>query len=124
MSAAPQIMISGHDSAKFSETHRADPAVGFETEGGWVLSRARFTRRPPVIYTLGFTDLSNGDKRALENLYNDARGSSEIISGWLHPISGDATPVRFVQGSVPNYQYKGFRGIHRWNVSAFMIEEV
>lgn len=122
--AAPQLMIDGHDSAKFQESHKVDPAIPFNSEGGWLISRARFTRRPPVVYTLGFTDLSEAEKDVIQTLYNDARGSSEIITGWVHPTSGQTLSVRFKQGSVPQYTYRGMRNNHRWDISGFMIEEV
>lgn len=122
--AAPAILNTGHDSQKFQETHKSDPAVSFESEGGWTMSRARFTRRPPVSYTLGFTDISDADKLALQALYDAVRGSSEIIEGWTHPTTGELKNVRFKQGSVPQYSYRGRGGNHRWDVSSVMIEEV
>ncbi len=121
---APAILNNGHDSQKFQETHRADPSIPFDTEGGWMISRARFTRRPPITYTLGYTDISEAQKQELQDLYADTRGSSEIIEGWVHPTSGAIKSVRFKQGAIPQYSYKGRGGNHRWDVSGVMIEEV
>jgi len=121
---APELIISGHDSQKFQETHRADPAVSFESEGGWIMSRAKYTRRPPVIYTLGFTDISEAEKTIIQDLYAATHGSSDMITGWIHPTSGAVKNVRFKQGPIPQYSYKGRGNNHRWDVSGFMIEEV
>lgn len=122
--ACPAVLYQRIDSSKFSETHREDPAIPFDTEGGWVLTRPRFTRRPPVTYTLGFTDLSDTEKGQIQQLYEDARGGSEIITGWVHPVSGASLSVRFKQGAVPQYKYHGFGGSYRWDVSNIIIEEV
>ncbi len=121
---APEILRSGHDSAKFKEQPRADPALPTESEGGWLITRAQYTRQPPIMYTLGFTDISDEEKNALQKLYNDTRGGSEIITSWLHPISGKQIPVRFKQGSMPQYTYRGKGGNHRWDVSSVILEEV
>lgn len=120
----PTVMFEKIDSSKFKETHREDPVINFEAEGGWVLTRPRYTRRPPVQYTLGFTNLSDEQKQAIEQLYNDARGSAEIITGWVHPVSKQSIPVRFKKGSVPKYTYRGKGGTHRWDVADIVLEEV
>lgn len=35
----PTVMFEKIDSSKFKETHREDPVINFEAEGGWVLTR-------------------------------------------------------------------------------------
>ncbi|MDX5412903.1 MAG: hypothetical protein LPK02_07630 [Rhodobacterales bacterium] len=120
----PAVFYARLDSAKFSETHLEDPALDFQTEGGWLMTRARYTRRPPVTYSLGFTDLSNAEKEQIEALYEATRGSSDYITDWIHPISGLPIDVRFKKGSVPQYKYRGFGGNHRWDVTSIEIEEV
>lgn len=122
--AAPSVLIERHDSSKFQETIAEDPAISSQMEGGWTPTRPRFTRRPPNTYALSFTDISDADKQALQQLYTDTRGGSEIISGWTHPTSGAAINVRFKQGSVPAYAYKGYGGNHRWDVSGVILEEI
>lgn len=124
--AAPTVLIDKHDSEKFRVTHAMDPAIELESEGGWKITRARFTKRPPRVFTLAFTDLSTADKDVLVQLYNDTRGSSEIITGWVDPTDAQQAPisVRFKQGTIPEYTYKGKGGNHRWDVSSVVLEEV
>lgn len=122
--ASPDVLNDRHDSQKFKETHRADPAMPFETEGGWVLTRPRYTRPTPILYSLGFTDISDTDKQIIQQLYSDTHGGSLIISDWEHPTSGVLVNVRFKQGSIPQYTYRGRGGNHRWDVSGVQLEEV
>lgn len=119
----PAILIERHDSAKFKETHLEDPAQDFQTEGGWSMTRPRYTRRPPRVFTLGFTDLSQTEKEEIEALYNATRGSSDYITDWQHPTTGLFLDVRFKKGSTPQYSYRGYGGNHRWDVTSVEIEE-
>lgn len=116
--------LGKHDSSKFKESHREDPAIGEDMEGGWRISRPRYTRRVPRVFTLGFTDISDTDKQAIEQLFHDMRGSAGIIADWIHPVSGEVLDVRFKSGSVPGYDYKGRGGNHRWDISGIVLEEV
>ena len=117
-------VLEKHDSKKFKETVKEDPSLQFDSEGGWNVTRPKYTRRTPRVFTLGFTDMSDAEKQAVAQLYEDSRGSSNIIAGWHHPTSGVETPVRFKAGTVPNYTYKGFGGNHRWDISDVILEEV
>jgi len=120
--AAPTVLNDKHDSAKFSEAPREDPVVDFESEGGWVLSRPRHTRRPPTVYSLGFTDISNAEKIVLEELYHSTRGGSDSITGWVHPVTAISHTVRFKKGSMPKYTYRGHGGNHRWDATLVLEE--
>lgn len=122
--ACPDVMWNRLDSEKYSEAHLEDPSIDSQTEGGWRVSRPRYTRRPPRIFKLGFTDISDAEKNIIQGLFNDARGASEIISGWTNPISNEVLNVRFKRQSVPQYRYRGHGNNHRWDVSGVEFEEV
>lgn len=124
MPVAPSVLIEKHDSAKFSETAVADPALPIKTEGGYAITRPRTTRRPRRSFSLGFTDISNQDKEDIQALYDESRGGSDIITGWTHPVTGVEIQVRFKVGSIPSFKYHGFGNNHRWDVSGIILEEV
>lgn len=124
MSIAAPSMINEHDSAKYKETHRADPAIPFNSEGGWTVTRPRTTRRPRRVFMLGFTDLSAAKKTSLESLWENAKGGSEIITGFVRPGTATAVNVRFKIGAMPEFIYRGHGGNHRWDVSGVIFEEV
>lgn len=124
MSVACPTELTKHDSAQFKETAKEDQTIDFESEGGWSVTRPRYTRRTPRLFTLGFTDISNADKLVLQDLYVQTRGSSDMITDWPHPIGGELINVRFQKGSKPEFVYRGMGGNHRWNVSGIILEEV
>lgn len=124
MSVAIPAIFLKIDSAKFDETIKEDPALGPDTEGGYALTRPRYTRRPPRVFTLGFTDISDAEKQVVMSLYTDAAGGSEIITGWTHPATGEAIDVRFKKQSMPKAKYTGRGGNHRWNIDNIIFEEV
>lgn len=117
-------ILEKHDSKKFKETVKEDPTISFEAEGGWAMTRPRYTRKPPRLFTLGFTDMSDAEKESIAALYETSRGSANIIAGWHHPVSGLEVAVRFKKGSVPKYAYKGMNGNHRWDISDVVLEEL
>jgi len=122
--AAPAFFNEQHDSAKYSEKPAADPGINFSSDDDYQISRPRHTRRPGREFTLGFTFVTDAQKREVETLYNDARGSSDIITGWEHPIDKVEVLVRFKQGSAPQYQYKGRAGAHYWDITGINLVEV
>lgn len=122
--ACPSVLHERHDSSKFKETPSEDPALEFDTEGGWDITRPRYMRRPPTVYSLSFTDLSDLEKTQIENLYKNTRGGSDIITDWIHPVTDEAKDVRFKKGSIPQFQYRGRGGNHRWDVTSVEIEEI
>lgn len=122
------LLNSGHDSSKFKETPRDDPAMAPETDGGYVYTRPRYTRATPTVYTLGFTFITGTDKNALISFWKARRGGSEIFE-WDHPISGATLNVRFKKGVIPDETYvgkgvSGTSGHDRWDVANVVLEEV
>lgn len=122
--AAPVFFSEQHDSAKFSETPAADPAISFNTEDDYQITRPRHTRRPRRTFTIGFTAITDEEKKLVEALYNDARGGSNIISGWVHPIDKVEVLVRFKAGTTPTYKYKGAGLTYLWDIDNIVLVEV
>lgn len=117
-------LLNKSDSAKFKETHKSDPAITFDSEDDYTITRRRHTRRPPRIFTLGFTGLSDADKTTLEAFWQAQGGGSDLINGWLHPVTGEAIPVRFRPGVVPDFQYRGRGTTALWDASNVTLEEI
>lgn len=111
------------DSAKFSERHAEDPAIQTKMEGGYTITRPRFTRRPRRRFTTGFTDLTNAQKLELQAFYDLMKGSSNSFN-YSHPVDATVFLVRFEPGSIPAYSYRGMGYTVRWDVSQIMLEEI
>lgn len=124
----------------------ANPAVATESEGGYVITRPRFTRRPRRTWTFGYTDISTSDKARIEQFYNDMLGGSmmfywvdrhafegenwrrandrtHIQYGWA-PVTESAYTylVRFVEDL--KFKEAGVGPHLRWDVPAIKITEV
>ncbi|KAA5604428.1 hypothetical protein F1188_16350 [Roseospira marina] len=128
MTAFPPALQARLDAKKFEQTHQ-DPAMRAETEGGYVITRPRFTRRPRRSWTLGLTNIYDDDKATLEAFWNEVRGGSTAFDLTL-PITGEVVPVRFADGSTMKFEYTGSilqdDGVHggRWDVSGLTVQEV
>lgn len=111
---------SKQDSKHFS-IEREDPSMSNDMEGGYVISRARFTRPPRRKFTTGFTDLSQAEYDQLDQFFAGVKGGSEMFE-WTIPTTGEVCTVRF-KGTLKG-EYAGMGGNHRYNVSEINLEEV
>jgi hypothetical protein len=112
--------LAREDSQFFKEAP-ADPAMRKEIEGGFAITRPRYTRAPPITFTTGWTDISDADKKRLMTFYANQRGGSNSFD-YVHPIDGHTVQVRFVGKVEP--EYAGFGGNHRWNIKNVTLEIV
>src|SRR4051812_39783284 len=117
----PYILSTGEeqDSKKFSVEFE-DPAIRSDMEGGYVYSRARFTRQPRRTWTTGYTFIKQQGKVDIQTFWNTVRGGS-VIFQWRNPQDGLDYLVRFVGGSL-KFNYVGAGTNYRWDVS-FSVEE-
>ena len=67
------------DSSKYSVTP-SDPGMRQEVEGGYVITRARFTRKPPRTFDCALTNITQADKDVLEAFWDTTRGTSRAFS--------------------------------------------
>lgn len=116
----PAGMIDKEDSQYFTVKHQ-DKSVRFETDGGYVVTRPRSTRRARRVYTTGFTDISDADMNLLRDFYESKHGGADIFT-WTVPTSGTEIQVRF-KGDLSE-KYTGAGGFHRWTLSQITLEEV
>jgi hypothetical protein len=124
MTVAAPAVFNLHDSKKFREAPNADPSISFTSEDDYQITRPRHTRRPRRAFTIGFTFITDAEKKLIEQLYNDARGGSEIITGWVHPVDKVEVLVRFKSGTPPSYNYKGAGETYRWDIENITLVEV
>ncbi|KAA0677787.1 hypothetical protein [Roseomonas genomospecies 6] len=89
-------LTSLFDSASYSEGVKKG-AVMTHAQGGYTLTRPRYTRPPPLTYEFAYPAMSNADKLALENFHRlDVRGGSDMFA-WTRPTDGVTRYVRFVE---------------------------
>lgn len=115
------------DDSKYQEK-RADPAMRAKTDGGYVVTRPRFTRRPRRTWTIGFTNIGDADKKALGDFWDSVRGGSEAFN-WTLPITGEAVVVRFAEGNEFVFTFNGplqtaGSVAGRWDIADIKLEEV
>lgn len=103
-----------------------DPGIKSQMDGGYVVSRARYTRAPRHVFKFQMTDMSNTDKLLVQTLWNTVRGSSDIFT-FPHPFDGNVYTVRF--NKQPSYKYADFATLnngnpdHHWNITGIELEE-
>lgn len=113
--------FTAKEDSKFFDETPVDPALRKEFEGGFVSTRPRFTRAPPILITTGFTDISDLDKELIYELYNLVRGGSGPI-GYTHPVSAELFTVRIVRPI--KAKYAGIGGFHRWDIASIELETI
>lgn len=91
-----------------------------DMEGGYVVTRARHTRKPLRIFKIGYTDISNADKVVLDDFYDTVKGGSLVFT-WTDPESLLTYSVRFNKGGL-SFKYVGMGNNKRWDCS-FEIEQ-
>lgn len=108
------------DSSYFMEEVK-DPTIRKEMEGGFVQTRARFTRPAPFVFSTGWTDIPQAQKAIFQAFFNSKRGGANSFT-YIHPVSGDSFTVRF--SVMPSYKYAGIGGFHRWDIANVKLEQV
>lgn len=103
----------GQDSKAMS-VELEDKAMKTEMDGGYVVSRAKHTRKPRRKFTSGFSQLTDADKTALEDFW-DLVGGGSVIFDWLNPSNNTVYKVRFA--APISFKYSGMGGTNRWDVT-------
>lgn len=100
------------DSQKYAFS-RADAGMRAEIEGGYVITRARFTRRPPLIFKIGFTNITEADKDALDTFTGDV-GTFRSFN-WTNIANGIEYRVRLK--GMPEFVQRGIGLTKLWDCS-------
>jgi hypothetical protein len=118
-------LSTGIDSSTFEQTIPEDPTASSESEGGYVITRPRFTRIPRKTFNFSFTDVSEADRVAfLDVFYAQTVLCSALNFNWTHPVTGIVHDVRFKSGSIPRATYRGKGTNYRWDISGITLVEV
>lgn len=119
------------DQSTWVET-REDPSVSTDMEGGFQMSRPRFTRAPRKTFRFSFMDLTNDDNDAFWAFWAEVLGPSNAFT-FAHPFNGQTYQVRFstkTAGIAPESHYANFHrkldgsAGHRWNIQNIELAEV
>lgn len=95
---------------------RENSVLKSEFEGGYVQTRARYTRVRRR-FTIAYSQLSNADKTLIDNFIDTVNGGADYFN-WTHPQSSTVYVVRFQ--SPPNFNYTSYG---RWSCN-FILEQV
>lgn len=112
-------LAKGQDS-KFYKVAQENTALTTKMEGGYVVSRAKHTRKPRKTWTTGFSSILNADRIKLQDFWDTVRGGS-VIFDWTDPITNTVMQVRFV-GEGLEFSYVGMGVAQLWDVS-FQLEQ-
>jgi len=116
-------LSTGQDS-RYYTMQQEDTSLKTTMEGGYVVARAKHTRKPRRTFTSGFTDISDADKQLLEDFFDTVNCAA--IFTWVDPQSGmgGAPPVAYqVRFDGPlSYQYKGMGPTKRWDVTFTVVQ--
>lgn len=100
---------------------REDPGIGNDMEGGYKVTRPRFTRSPRRTFKFGYTFLSNDDYLLLEAFWNETRGTSNSFV-WHNQFTDETITVRFTK--YWSAKYAGAGSYRAWDVTGIELEEV
>lgn len=111
------------DAATFEEEFENVAASGGEMDGGYVISRPRFTRAPRRTWNFRFVEMRDTDKKALEDFWKLVKGSSNGFD-WQHPISKTTINVRFGPDMKLRFKRIGFGKINIWESDTVTLVEI
>lgn len=101
-----------------------NPAIESEMmDGGYYITRPRYTRTPPRTFLFQFTDISEADKNTLMAFWDGVKGSSYAFN-WVNPTTGVTHNVRFSKGLTLEFIRVGIGTNHRYNTSEISLTEV
>ena len=110
------------DASSFNEESE-NPVIASDTEGGYVISRPRFTRTPRRTFSFKHVDLSEAERGILQDFWNGRRGGAGIFR-WTHPVTGASINVRFSPEMKLNFNRTGYGMNHRWDTNEIVLVEV
>ena len=97
-----------------------DVGMKSETDGGYVFTRPRHTRKPRRTFSTGWMDMNQTDFDAMENFF-DIVGAFTAFNYVNYMKSDEIVNVRFAEP--PKYSYEGVGATKRYTIK-IKIEEV
>ena len=96
---------------------------GSDTDGGYFITRPKYTRKPPRSFSFVFKDLSQNDRDTLEAFWDRVKGSS-VAFNWREPTNGKLFNVRFGKGLELEFSRVGIGTNHRYDTNEITLTEV
>lgn len=121
MADFPTVNLAGKEDSKYHSVSQADPAMRHEVEGGYTMTRPRYTRVPRKTWTTGFTDLTDTEKNEFTTFWDTKRGGAASFT-YLNPADNVTYTVRFK--GVPTIKYTGMGPLRRWDITNISLEQV
>ncbi len=103
----------------WKEGRASDPTLRQETDGGYFITGARFSRVPPKKYHVKIEPLTATEKASVEALEEEVHVGAGIFD-WTNPMTAAVIDARLA-GPIDYRLYKGVPDL--WTVE-FDIEEV
>jgi len=113
-------LVGLEDSKHFTESS-ADPVKRQEVDGGYTITRPRFTRLPRKSWTTGFTDLTQTEKDEFMTFWDTQRGGSDSFT-YENPTDNVDYTVRFK--GMPKIKDSGMSSLRRWDITGITLEQV
>ena len=106
-------LTAKEDSQYFTDAP-IDGSIKYETEGGLIVTRRRFTRNAGRHIVTGYSFMSQADKTILDRFFV-SMGGGAMTFAYNHPTTGESLTVRFE--SEYKTIYKGIGSNFMWEVT-------
>lgn len=93
------------------------------TDGGYMFTRPKFTRRPAKTFSFKFQDLGQADRDILEQFWDRVKGSS-VAFNWRDPTNNKLHNVRFGKGMSLEFMRTGVGMNSRYETNEIQLTEV
>jgi len=121
MTNFPTVELAGLEDSKHFGVSQADPVKRAEIDGGYAVTRPRYTRLPRKTWTTGFSDLTDAQKDSFTTFWDAHMGGSDSFT-YLNPADAVTYTVRF-KGQ-PKIDYVGMAALRRWEIKGITLEQV
>lgn len=121
MADFPTAGLAGLEDSKNFDEEQANPVMRHEVEGGYTITRPRYTRLPRKTWTTGFTDLTDAQKAEFTTFWDLKKGGAASFT-YLNPADNVTYTVRFV--GQPKIKYTGMGPLRRWDITGIKLEQV
>ena len=114
---AAMALESKQDSQKFGEMTE-DNVIRGEMQGGYTVTRPRYTRKAIQTWKTGFTWLDDTDMGTWRTFYDTVETHS--IFQWTHPTTSVTYDVRFAEP--PKITFEGRGALYLWSIDIILQE--
>lgn len=114
----PAGVTTPQDTQYYSAGNPEDPTIRGEMEGGYTVTRPRFTKKPRRTFMTGWSILTQTQVDAL-NTFWDTNGGWNIVD-WTDPVTSTVKSVRFTKPF--EIEYIGIGPTKLYRVSVEMKE--